>query len=80
MDISKWKSVAIRHDTWKVIRALGIKDERKPVEVVALLVRKDIERRADLKGMSPEKYIERLFSQVEKHKSFNKTVNGKQKK
>jgi hypothetical protein len=70
MDIKNWKSVAVRKSSYDKLLALCDKEYRNPAAFIALLVDKEIERRANLKKMSPEAYLEKIFKE---HKNGQKS-------
>lgn len=70
MDIKNWKSVAVRKSSYDKLIALCDKEYRNPAAFIALLVDKEIERRADLKKMSTEAYLEKIFKE---HKNGQKS-------
>jgi phosphotransacetylase len=80
MDINKWKSIAVRIDDYKILKALGVKDERKPVELIAIMTRKEIERRAKDKNLSVDKYLKKLMDDAKKPDEYKKALNGISKK
>lgn len=80
MDINKWKSIAVRIDDYKILKALGVKDERRPVELIAIMTRKEVERRAKVKNMSVNAYLKKLMDDAKKPDDYKKAVNGSLKK
>jgi len=80
MDINKWKSIAVRIDDYKILKALGVKDERRPVELIAIMTRKEVERRAKAKNMSVNAYLKKLMEDAKKPDDYKKVVNGSIKK
>lgn len=62
MDTKLWKSVAVRISSYDKLIALCDKEYRNPAAFIALLVDKEIERRADLKKMSVEDYLKKLLN------------------
>ena len=70
MDIKNWKSVAVRKSSYDKLLALCDKEYRNPAAFIALLVDKEIERRADLKKMSTEADREKFLKE---HKNGQKS-------
>jgi len=62
MDTKHWKSVAVRKNSYDKLIALCDKEYRNPAAFIALLVDKEIERRAGLKKISVEDYLKKLFN------------------
>lgn len=63
MDTKHWKSVAVRKISYDKLIALCDKEYRNPAAFIALLVDKEIERRATLKKMSVEDYLKKLMNE-----------------
>ncbi len=63
MDTKHWKSVAVRKVSYDKLIALCDKEYRNPAAFIALLVDKEIERRAALKKMSVEDYVKKLMNE-----------------
>lgn len=63
MDTKHWKSVAVRKISYDKLIALCDKEYRNPAAFIALLVDKEIERRAALKKMSVEDYLKKLMNE-----------------
>jgi hypothetical protein len=62
MDTKHWKSVAVRKNSYDKLMALCDKEYRNPAAFIALLVDKEIERRAELKKVSVEDYLKKLLN------------------
>ena len=65
MDISKWKSVAVRKKSHTLLQALCLKEYRKPAEYIELLIDKEVQRRAKDRGMTPEAYEDKLLKVID---------------
>lgn len=63
MDTKHWKSVAVRKVSYDKLLALCDKEYRNPAAFIALLVDKEIERRAELKKMSSEDYCNKIMKE-----------------
>ena len=68
MNIQKHKSVAVRKEDHETLTALCGKEHRGPAQYMSLLIKKEIERRAKLKKMTPEAYKNKII----KEKNGNK--------
>ena len=66
MDISKWKSVAVRKKSHTLLQALCLKEYRKPAEYIELLIDKEVQRRAKDRGMTPEAYEAKVLKDMDK--------------
>ena len=66
MDISKWKSVAVRKKSHTLLQALCVKEYRKPAEYIELLIDKEVQRRAKDRGMTPEAYEAKVLKDMDK--------------
>ena len=66
MDISKWKSVAVRKKSHTLLQALCLKEYRKPAEYIELLIDKEVQRRAKDRGMTPEAYEAKVLKDIDK--------------
>ncbi len=66
MDISKWKSVAVRKKSHTLLQALCLKEYRKPAEYIELLIDKEVQRRAKDRGMTPEAYEAKVLKGMDK--------------
>jgi len=66
MDISKWKSVAVRKKSHTLLQALCLKEYRKPAEYIELLIDKEVVRRAKERGVSAEIYEAKIMKDMEK--------------
>ena len=61
MNIQKHKSVAVRKEDHETLTALCGKEHRGPAQYMSLLIKKEIERRARLKKMTPEAYRTKIM-------------------
>ena len=64
MNIQKHKSVAVRKEDHETLTALCGKEHRGPAQYMSLLIKKEIERRARLKKMTPEAYRNKIIKEV----------------
>ena len=64
MNIQKHKSVAVRKEDHETLTALCGKEHRGPAQYMSLLIKKEIERRARLKKMTPEAYRTKIMKEV----------------
>ena len=71
MDTSKWKSVAVDIDTYKIVTAMGAKGFRRPGAMIAKLADSELKIIAKKTGKSEEKLKAELLAQGEKK------LNGK---
>jgi hypothetical protein len=68
MNIQKHKSVAVRLKDYETLQALCGKEHRGPAQYMALLIEKEIERRAKLKNLKPEMYREKIVKELKNDK------------
>ena len=66
MDVNKWKSVAVRKKSHRLLQALCLKEYRKPAEYIELLIDKEVVRRAKDRGMTAEAYEAKIMKDMEK--------------
>ena len=71
MDTSKWKSVAVDIETYKIITAMGEKGFRRPGAMIAKLADSEIKAIAKKQGKPTEKLKAELLTQG------SKKLNGK---
>jgi DNA recombination-dependent growth factor C len=71
MDITKWKSVAVRIEAHQLLLALCDEEDRNPARMIKRLIDKKIEHEAKQRGISFEKYKKQLLDKV--------SSNGNQK-
>jgi len=62
MDINKWKSVAVRIDDYKILKALSHNRFRAPNAMISKLVNDDCEFQAQKQGISVEAYKKELIN------------------
>jgi len=68
MNIQKHKSVAVRLKDYETLQVLCGKEHRGPAQYMALLIEKEIERRAKLKNLKPEIYREKIVKELKNDK------------
>lgn len=61
MDITKWKSVAVRIGDYKILKALSHKKYRAPASMISKLVNDYVGYQAKKQNVSREEYIQRIF-------------------
>tara|TARA_R100001443_G_C3262647_1_gene155984 strand:+ start:180 stop:389 length:210 start_codon:yes stop_codon:yes gene_type:complete len=64
MNIQKHKSVAVRKEDHETLTALCGKEHRGPAQYMSLLIKKEIERRAKQKRMTPEAYKIKIMKEA----------------
>ena len=69
MNVMRHKSVAVRKPDYDVLKGLCGKEHRGPSQYISLLIKKEVERRAKDRKMTPDAYIKKI--QIEtKHLSL----------
>jgi len=68
MNVQKHKSVAVRIHDHETLQALCGKEHRGPAQYMALLIEKEIERRAKLKNMKPDAYRDKIIKELKNAK------------
>jgi hypothetical protein len=61
MDITKWKSVAIRIKDYKILKAVCKNKFRAPASMISKLVNDYVKFQAGKKGISEKTYVENLL-------------------
>ena len=64
MNIQRHKSVAVRVEDHEILKALCGKEHRGPAQYMSLLIKKEVERRAKLKKMTPEAYLKKIINDL----------------
>jgi len=64
MNVQKHKSVAVRLHDYETLQALCGKEHRGPAQYMALLIKKEIERRSKIKNMKPDLYREKIVKEL----------------
>jgi|TARA_E500000318_G_scaffold4048_1_gene4305 hypothetical protein len=67
MDISKWKSVAVKKETHTLLQGLCNEKERNPARMISKLVKDYMEYQAKKKGMTVDKYTTILLQKLKKN-------------
>lgn len=67
MDITKWKSVAVKKETHTLLQGLCNEKERNPARMISKLVKDYMEYQAKKKGISVDKYESILLQKLKKN-------------
>jgi hypothetical protein len=57
MNVMRHKSVAVRKPDYDVLKGLCGKEHRGPSQYISLLIKKEVERRAKDRKMTPDAYV-----------------------
>jgi hypothetical protein len=64
MNITRHKSVAVRKPDYDILKGLCGKEHRGPSQYISLLIKKEVERRAKDRKMTPEAYLKKILSEA----------------
>ena len=64
MNITRHKSVAVRKPDYDILKGLCGNEHRGPSQYISLLIKKEVERRAKDRKMTPEAYLKKILSEV----------------
>lgn len=64
MNITRHKSVAVRKPDYDILKGLCGKEHRGPSQYISLLIKKEVERRAKDRKMTPEAYLKKILAEV----------------
>lgn len=64
MNITRHKSVAVRKPDYDILKGLCGKEHRGPSQYISLLIKKEVERRAKERKMTPEAYLKKILSEA----------------
>ena len=64
MNITRHKSVAVRKPDYDILKDLCGTEHRGPSQYISLLIKKEVERRAKERKMTPEAYLKKILSEV----------------
>ena len=67
MNITRHKSVAVRKPDYDILKGLCGKEHRGPSQYISLLIKKEVERRAKDRKMTPEAYLKKILSDGQKN-------------
>jgi len=67
MDITRWKSVAVKKETHTLLQGLCNEKERNPARMISKLVKDYMEYQAKKKGISVDKYESILLQKLKKN-------------
>jgi DnaJ-domain-containing protein 1 len=62
MDINKWKSVAVRIDDYKILKAIAKTKFRAPASMISKLVNEYVKFQANKEKTTPEKFVKKLLN------------------
>lgn len=62
MDINKWKSVAVRIDDYKILKAISRNKFRAPASMISKLVDDYVEFQAKKEKVSKEAFVKKLLN------------------
>jgi hypothetical protein len=65
MNITRHKSVAVRKPDYDILKGLCGKEHRGPSQYISLLIKKEVERRAKERKMTPEAYMKKILSDTD---------------
>ena len=64
MNITRHKSVAVRKPDYDILKGLCGKEHRGPSQYISLLIKKEVERRAKDRKITPEAYLKKILSEA----------------
>lgn len=67
MDITKWKSVAVRLNDYKILKALSYNKFRAPASMISKLVNDYVSYKAQKMNITKEQYIEDIIKNAERN-------------
>ena len=76
MDTTRWKSVAVSVESYRLLQALGDLEFRRPASMIAKLVNDFVKVQAEVNKKNPKIYKKELLSQKYQEDLFNeKSIN-----